>query len=120
MRMAIVIFLAMERSTLPPHSVQHSKFKGKYMKRPLCHLAFSLLLGICSNLVCAQSTTTSNPAVQAAQNQQAIADAQLKIQQDQQAQLTGMLPSSSATPNNGAYTVSGTNPFPSQKLAYDQ
>ena len=53
-------------------------------------------------------------------NQQAIADAKLKIQQDQQAMLTGMLPSSSATPNNGAYTVSGSNPFPSQKLAYDQ
>ena len=89
------------------------------MKRFLCHLALGLLLGIQSNSLLAQTTTTTDPAVLAAQNQQAIADAQLKIQQDRQAMLTGMLPSSSTTPNNGAYSVTG-NPFPSQKLAYDQ
>jgi hypothetical protein len=59
----------------------------------------------------AQTTTTTDPAVLAAQNQQAIADAQLKILQDQQASLTGLLPASSATPNSGAYTV--TDPLPS-------
>jgi hypothetical protein len=90
------------------------------MKRFLCHIALGLLLGIQSHFLLAQSTTTTDPAVLAAQNQQAIADAKLKIQQDQQAMLTGMLPSSSTTPNNGAYSVSGSNPFPSQKLAYDQ
>ncbi len=90
------------------------------MKRLLSYLALVLLLGIQSHLLFAQSTTTTDPAVLAAQNRQAIADAQLKIQQDQQATLTGMLPSSSTTPNNGAYGVTGSNPFPSQKLAYDQ
>ena len=65
-------------------------------------------------------TTTTDPAVLAAQNQQAIADAQLKILQDQQASLTGLLPASSATPNSGAYTVTGSAPFPSQKIAYEQ
>ena len=90
------------------------------MKRFSCYVAFGLLLAIHSHLLLAQSTTTTDPAVLAAQNKQAIADAQLKIQQDQQAMLTGMLPSSSTTPNNGAYTVSGSNPFPSQRLAYDQ
>jgi len=89
------------------------------MKRFLCYLAVGFPLAIHPHFLLAQSTTT-DPAVLAAQNQQAIADAKLKIQQDQQAMLTGMLPSSSATPNNGAYTVSGSNPFPSQKLAYDQ
>ena len=90
------------------------------MERFLCHLTFVLLLGIQPRFLLAQSTTTTDPAVLAAQNQQAIADAKLKIQQDQQAMLTGMLPTSSTTPNNGAYSVSGSNPFPSQKLAYDQ
>jgi hypothetical protein len=52
--------------------------------------------------------------------QQAILDAKLKIQQDQQALLTGMLPASTTTPNSGAFTVSGNTPFPSQKLAYDE
>jgi hypothetical protein len=89
------------------------------MKRFLCYLAVGFLLAIHPHFLLAQSTTT-DPAVLAAQNQQAIADAKLKIQQDQQAMLTGMLPASSATPNNGAYSVSGSNPFPSQKLAYDQ
>ena len=65
-------------------------------------------------------TTTTDPTVLAAQTQQALLDAQLKIQQDQQAMLTGMLPSSSATPNSGAFTVTGSTPFPSQKLAYMQ
>ena len=65
-------------------------------------------------------TTTTDPAVLAAQNQQAIADAQLKILQDQQASLTSLLPASSATPNSGAYTVTGSAPFPSQKIAYEQ
>ena len=43
----------------------------------------------------------------------------MKIQQDQQALLTGALPASNATPNTGAFTETGSNPFPSQKLAYD-
>jgi hypothetical protein len=71
-------------------------------------------------VVPAGAQTTTDPAVLAAQNQQALADAQLKILQDQQASLTGVLPASSATPNSGAYTVTGTAPFPSQKIAYEQ
>jgi hypothetical protein len=51
--------------------------------------------------------------------QQAIMDARLKIQQDQQNMLTGALPASTATPNSGAFTVTGNTPFPSQKLAYE-
>jgi hypothetical protein len=51
--------------------------------------------------------------------QQAQMDARLKIQQDQQAMLTAALPASTATPNSGAFTVTGT-PFPSQKLAYEK
>jgi hypothetical protein len=31
-----------------------------------------------------------------------------------------LLPASSATPNSGAYTVTGSAPFPSQKIAYEQ
>ena len=68
----------------------------------------------------AQSDATTDPAVLAAQTQQALLDAKLKSLQDQQAMLTGMLPSTSSTPNSGGYTVTGTAPFPSQKLAYDQ
>ncbi len=64
--------------------------------------------------------TPTDPALAAAQAQQALLDAQLKIQQDQQALLTGALPPSSATPNSGAFTVTGSNPFPSQRLAYAQ
>jgi hypothetical protein len=71
-------------------------------------------------VVPARAQTTTDPAVLAAQNQQALADAQLKILQDQQASLTGMLPASSTTPNSGAYTVTGSAPFPSQKIAYEQ
>jgi hypothetical protein len=67
----------------------------------------------------ATATPTSDPALVALQQQQAILDAKLKIQQDQQAMLTGAFPTSTATPNNGAFTVTGTNPFPSQKLAYE-
>jgi len=70
--------------------------------------------------ISAQTATTADPAVLAAQNQQAIADAQLKALQDQQASLTGLLPTSSATPNSGAFTVTGSAPFPSQKIAYEQ
>ena len=51
--------------------------------------------------------------------QQAALDARVKMQQDQQALLTGSLPASSAAPQSGAFTVTGTNPFDSQKLAYD-
>ena len=68
----------------------------------------------------AQAATATDPTVLAAQNQQAIADAQLKILQDQQASLTGLLPASSAAPNSGAYTVTASAPFPSQKIAYEQ
>lgn len=68
----------------------------------------------------AQTQSTTDPALAAAQAQQALLDAKVKILQDQQALLTGALPTSSATPNSGAFTVTGTNPFPSQKLAYAQ
>jgi hypothetical protein len=67
-----------------------------------------------------QTTTTTDPTLAALQLQQAYNDARLKIQQDQQALTVGALPASSATPNSGAYTVTGANPFPSMKLAYDQ
>jgi hypothetical protein len=111
----------MEKSTLPLRSTQRSD-QETYMKQILRRAALGLLLGLSSNLLFTQSTTTTttDPAVTAAQNQQQLLDAQLKIQQDQQALLTGSLPQSSATPNSGAFTVSGSNPFPSQKLAYDQ
>lgn len=92
------------------------------MRRSLHWTALGLLLGLTCHLLFAQTTTatTTDPAVAAAQAQQQLLDAQVKIQQDKQALLTGSLPQSSATPNNGAYTVSGSSPFPSQKLAYDQ
>lgn len=92
------------------------------MKQAIRRAALGLLLGLPCHLLFAQTTTTTttNPAVTAAQTQQQLLDAQVKIQQDQQALLTGSLPQSSATPNNGAFSVSGSNPFPSQKLAYDQ
>jgi hypothetical protein len=67
-----------------------------------------------------QTTTTTDPTLAALQLQQAYNDARMKIQQDQQALTVGALPASSATPNSGAYTVTGANPFPSMKLAYDQ
>src|SRR5271166_4709247 len=120
MRPVIAICLATERSILPLRSTPRRSIRRQHMKRSLYLIAAGLLLGIFSHVLFAQSTTTTDPAVLAAQKQQAMADAQLKMQQDQQAMLTGMLPSSSAAPNNGAYTVSGSNPFPSQKLAYQQ
>jgi len=64
------------------------------------------------------TTSPSDPALTALQAQQAILDTQVKIQQDQQTLATGALPTSSATPNSGAYAVTGSNPFPSQQLAY--
>lgn len=73
-----------------------------------------------------QSPAATDPRLAALQQETAILaeqqkqlDARLKTQQDQQAMLTGMLPASSATPLSGAFTVSGSNPFDSQKLAYD-
>ena len=51
--------------------------------------------------------------------QQQQMDATLKMQQDQQAMLTGMLPASNTAPQSGAVTVTGNNPFDSQKLAYE-
>jgi hypothetical protein len=50
--------------------------------------------------------------------QQAQADASLKMLQDQQGMLLGMLPASSAAPKAGSITVTGTSPFDSQLLAY--
>lgn len=64
--------------------------------------------------------TPTNPTLTALQTQQAIEDAKLKILQDQAGQLAGLLPSSTATPNSGAFAVTGSAPFPCQKLAYDQ
>jgi hypothetical protein len=88
----------------------------------LCTLVVStsMVLPVAQAFAQTTGTTTTDPAVAAAQNQQALLDAQLKIQQDQQALLTGSLPTSSATPSTGAFSVSGTNPFPSEKLAYEQ
>ncbi|HEY2391202.1 MAG TPA: hypothetical protein VGK22_08505 [Candidatus Angelobacter sp.] len=65
-----------------------------------------------------QTQPTADPMLAVLQAQQAQMDAKLKIQQDQQALLAGALPASTATPNSGAFTVTGANPFPSQRLAY--
>jgi hypothetical protein len=86
----------------------------------LCTAGLSAWMLLSVNQAFAQTQTTTDPALAAAQAQQALLDTQLKIQQDQQALLTGSLPSSTATPNSGAFTVTGSNPFPSQKLAYAQ
>jgi hypothetical protein len=82
---------------------------------------FTLVLGaimVTTNSAAGQTQTPPDPALAALQAQQAQMDAKLKIQQDQQALLTGALPASSAAPNSGAFTVTGSNPFPSQRLAY--
>lgn len=90
------------------------------MNKFLCTLVVSASILLPVTQAFAQTQSTTDPALAAAQAQQALLDAQLKIQQDKQALLTGALPSSSATPNSGAFTVTGSNPFPSQKLAYAQ
>jgi hypothetical protein len=79
-----------------------------------------------ANVTPPQSQAPSDPRLAALQAQTAILtqqqqqmDATLKIQQDQQGLLTSMLPTSSAAPQSGAFTPTGTNPFESQKLAYD-
>jgi len=79
-----------------------------------------------TNVAPGQSQTPVDPTLAALQlqqqqlaAQQAQMDARLKMQQDQQSMLTGALPTSTATPNSGAFSVSGTNPFPSQRLAYE-
>src|ERR1700728_3345487 len=73
-----------------------------------------------------QTPTTTDPQLAALQAQTAMLvqqqqqmDARLKIQQDQQGMLTAMLPTSAAVPQSGGFTVTGNNPFDSQKLAYD-
>lgn len=73
-----------------------------------------------------QSPAPTDPRLAALQAQTAILtqqqqqmEATLKIQQGQQGMLTGMLPTSSAAPMSGAITPTGSNPFDSQKLAYD-
>ena len=73
-----------------------------------------------------QTPTQTDPTLAALQlqqqqlaAQQAALDARVKMQQDQQALLTGSLPASTAAPQSGAFTVTGTNPYDSQKLAYD-
>lgn len=90
------------------------------MNKFLCTLVFSASILLSETQAFAQTQSTTDPALAAAQAQQALLDTQLKIQQDQQALLTGALPASNATPNSGAFTVTGSNPFPSQKLAYAQ
>jgi hypothetical protein len=92
------------------------------MKKLPLWLVLSVFLAITSQAAgqTAAPTPTPDPALTALQAQQAIMDAKLKIQQDQIALTTGALPASTTTPNNGAVTVSGTNPFPSQKLAYKE
>jgi hypothetical protein len=71
------------------------------------------------------ATIPTDPALAALTAQSAILteqqkqmDARLKIQTDQQGMLTGLLPTSAASPQNGGFTVSGSNPYESQKLAY--
>jgi hypothetical protein len=99
-------------------------------------IAFVVIIILCSGRPCVTATPmnmrvsrsqgnqtptpTPDPALVALQAQQAIMDAKLKIQQDQMALTTGALPTSATTPNSGAFTVSGSNPFPSQKLAYGE
>jgi hypothetical protein len=79
-----------------------------------------------TNVTPPQSQAPTDPRLAALQAQTAILtqqqqqmDATLKIQQDRQSMLTSMLPASSAAPLSGAFTPTGSNPFDSQKLAYD-
>jgi hypothetical protein len=79
-----------------------------------------------TNVTPPQTPAPTDPRLAALQAQTAILaqqqqqmDATLKIQQSQQGMLTGMLPTSSAAPLSGAITPTGSNPFDSQKLAYD-
>lgn len=65
-----------------------------------------------------QNQPPANPALAALQAQLAGMDAKVKIQADQQALFTNALPQSAATPSSGAFTVTGNNPFPSQRMAY--
>jgi len=66
------------------------------------------------------SPTPPDPVLLALQAELARMDVRLKALQNQQAGLTALLPASAATPNSGAFTVSGANAFPSQRLAYLQ
>ncbi len=93
------------------------------------YLTFGMvtIMATTTPVLSAQSTTPTDSVLAALQlqqqrleAQQAIMDARLKIQQDQQNLLMGALPASSATPMSGTFTVSGNTPFPSQKLAYDE
>jgi hypothetical protein len=79
-----------------------------------------------TNVAPTQSQAPTDPRLAALQAQTAILaqqqqqmDATLKIQQDRQGMLTSMLPASSTAPLSGAFTPSGSNPFDSQKLAYE-
>ena len=90
------------------------------MRKPLLTIVLGVFLAIANQAAAQTATATPDPALAALQAQQAILDAKLKILQDQQGLTTGVLPASTTTPNSGAFTVSGTNPFPGQKLAYDQ
>jgi hypothetical protein len=76
---------------------------------------------VVSALTLGSAVAQNTPAITAdaaLQQQQADLDARLKIMQDQQALVTASIPSSTTQPNSGAYTVSGSSPFPSQRLAY--
>jgi hypothetical protein len=79
-----------------------------------------------NNVTPLPSQAPADPRLAALQAQTAIlaqqqqqTDATLKIQQDRQGMLTSMLPASSAVPLSGAFTPTGSNPFDSQRLAYD-
>ena len=67
-----------------------------------------------------ETTVATDPVLAALKAQHDLLAAQVAIQKDQQALFTSTLPTSNATPSSGAFTVSGTNPFPSQRLAYIQ
>jgi hypothetical protein len=79
-----------------------------------------------TNVTPTQSQAPTDPRLAALQAQTAILaqqqqqmDATLKIQQDRQGMLTSMLPASSTAPLSGGFTPTGSNPFDSQKLAYE-
>jgi hypothetical protein len=62
--------------------------------------------------------TANDPGLVVLQRQLTQLEARVKIQQDQQALVSGLLPTSTTPPNQGTVTVSGSSPFDSQKLAY--
>lgn len=88
------------------------------MNKRLCTATAGLVVSVLTLGSAEAQTAPTIAADPALQQQQADLDARLKIIQDQQALATASIPSSTTQPNSGAYTVSGSSPFPSQRLAY--